>query len=196
MDEANQGLMTSYWNGIFDPDAPWPRVTARDDHRLFPIRGGGRRMRHPYYDPIAYPTVPDQTTGFGYDRLRAANSVMMKTITSSAVAKFPDAAEDVVIKEIWLAKTASTITKLFHQFHRYLIDPLPPNRFIGWQPRDLTSKNYFIDLLDVSCGPSGEYLIEEIGDYRPWMMREALTVEFKLVKELGYPAGVSSMVGV
>lgn len=195
MDAATQGYIPTYWNAPFDWPGPWHRVTQRDDARLTPTLGGGRRMRHPFLDHIVYPQTPDRTLNFGYDRLRKTRSVVIKTLDSSAVAKYSESSEDVIIREIWLAETLSTFTELFHQFHTYLREILPPGRFIGWQPKDLSPKNYFVELLDVQCGTPDDFTIEELGDDRPHYMREQLTVAFKLVREIQAPAGVVNVVG-
>lgn len=196
MDESNQGLMATYWNAPWDPDAPWHKAGPRKDARHSPAFGGGRRMRHPFLDPIVYPSVPDRTINFGYHALTRVRSVVTKTLSSSAVSKYKDEAEDVIIREIWRAESLSTLTSIFHHFRRYLVETLPPGRYIGWQPRDLSPKSFFIELLNVECGPADEYQIEELGDERQYMMREQLTVSFKLMKEILSPAGVVVMTGL
>lgn len=194
MDEPTLGLASTDWNNVWDPWAPWHRA-LRKDARLFPARGGGRRMRHPSLDPIVYPQVPDQTRNFLDHRLRQVRSVVTRTMTSSGVSKFPQPGDAVVIKEVFLARTLSTFTGLFRQFQEYLTTPLLPGDYIGWQPRDATPRNYFIDLLGVECGEPDEYLIEEMGNRRPYLMREQLTVSFKLVKGISFPSGVIVAVG-
>jgi hypothetical protein len=190
-----QGLDSTYWNQPFDGMAPWHRCVSKKDPRLFPIKGGGRRMRHPFLAHIVYPRVPDRTTNFLDDRLRHVQAAVTKTIASSAVTKFSDSPEDVVIREVWQARSLSTFTELFRQFYAYLHFQLPPGRYIGWQPRDLTHKNYFVTLLDVQVGEPDHYVVEELGDSRPYYMREQLTVTFKLVREVFAPAGVVVAVG-
>lgn len=190
MDEATSGLMPSRWNVPFDALAPWDRCVARRDPRQFPSRGGGRRMRHPYYDPIVYPKLPDKTLNFGYNPLRRVKSVLTRTLLGTAVSKFVEEYDDVVIKEMWLAESLSTLTALFHQFHRYYVGTLPAGRFIGWQPLDLSPKNFFVDLLNVECGAAEDFEIEELGTDRPFVMRQQLTVTFKLVREVKGAAAV------
>jgi hypothetical protein len=193
--EADQGLESSFWNMPYDWQGPWHRPTQRKDARYFPERGGGRRLRHPFLDPIVYPRLPDRTFNFGFDRLRKTRSVVIKTLDSSGVAKFVEQPEDVIIREVWLAQDLSTFTELFHGFHTYLREILPPGRFIGWQPKDLTEKSYFIEILDVQCGTPDDFVIEELGSSRPFLMREQLTFAFKLVREIQAPAGIITMVG-
>lgn len=195
MDEPTLGMGSTYWNAIWDPWQPWPKCGSRRDRRLFPARGGGRRMRHPFFDPIVYPELPSKTLNFGYNPLRHVKSVLTKTLQGTAVAKFKEDYDDVVIREVWTADTLSTLTGLFHQFHRYYVGTLPTGRFIGWQPKDLSPKNFFIDLLNVECGPAEDFEVEELGTERPFMLRTELRVTFKLVREVKGAAGVITGVG-
>lgn len=195
MDAGQLGLDSTYWSHPYDPYGPWHRCVSKRDRRLSPAFGGGRRMRHPFLDPIVYPRVPDQTTNFLDDRLRHVQASVTKTLTSTAVTKFSDGPEDVVIREVWQARTLSTFTELFRQFYEYLHAKLPSGRYVGWQPKDLSPKNYFVQLLDVQVGQPEHYVVEELGDARPYYMREQLTVTFKLVREVFAPAGVVVAVG-
>jgi len=195
MDFATQGLMAGYIDGFFDPMQPWFRVTSKKDLRLFPKRGGGRRMRHPFLAPIVYQHLPDRTTNFGYDVLARIPSTSVKTLGSNAVAKFPEYDPDIRITETWFANDLSTLTEMFHQFKKYWDTPLQPGQYIGWQPKDASPKSYSIDILDVTCGPAEGFVIEELGDERPYFMREQLSVTFKLVREVQNPSGVAVAIG-
>lgn len=192
MFEADQGLSYSYWSTPFDWHGPYHRANWKTDLRNAPHFGGGRRMRHPYFAPIVYPRNPDRTSGFDNDALHKSDTVLTKTLDSSVVTKFIDKDEDRVITEIWQAESLSTTIELARQFHRYFTTVLPVGDFIGWQPKDRTWKNYFIEMLSVQVGPVEDFLFEELGDERPYLMREQLTVRFKLVREI-IPA-VSTMV--
>jgi hypothetical protein len=195
MDEPTLGLMPSYWNAIFCPEAPWFRPNVKSDPRNFPNRTGGRRMRHPYLPPIVYPRPPDQTTNFGFDPLSRIPSATVKTLGGSAVAKFPEFFDDIRITETWFADGLSTTLDLFHHFYSYWKYQLPAGFYIGWQPRDLTPKNFFIDILDVRLGTPEEFNAEELGNYRPFMTRQALSIMFKLVREVKSPSGVVVSIG-
>jgi hypothetical protein len=189
MDDASRGLMPCWWNDILAPELPWWRP-RRKDRRLFPIRGGGREMHHPYMPRIVYPRLPDRTLNFGYDVVPRMRSVLTKTLASTAITKFKDKVEDVVIREIWLADQASTFTTFFHAVQSYMLGTLPPDRYVGWMPRDLSPKAYFVELLDVSLGSGEDLSIEEIGHRTPFVMREAMTISFKCIREIFAPAGV------
>lgn len=192
MFEADQGLSCAHWEQPVDWQGPWRRATHHRDRRLFPKRGGGRRFRHPFLDPIVYPRMPDKTVGFDQTALLRVKSVVTKTLDSSVVSKFRDKEEDPTITEMWAAGTLSTEAGFFRALHKYLLTPLPVGRYIGWQPRDGSWKSFFIELLDVQLGQDNDYNLEELGDARPYLMRESLTVRFKLVREIIAP--VSSVV--
>jgi hypothetical protein len=188
--------MSDYDNDSFDPWGDWHRPNRRRDPRHFPQHGGGRQMRHPYYDPIIYPRMPDKTINLGYRQLERNRSASIQTLTAQATAWFPDPSDAVVIQEVWVAEQLSTFTELFRQFHRYLIDPLPPGQYIGWIPRDKTWRRFHIELLDVICGQPDEFVIEELGIEKPWFMREQLTVSFRIPQEFFHPAGEIVAIGV
>ncbi len=148
-------------------------------------------MRHPFFDVLIYPELPKRTTGFGRYPLRKGRSVVIKTLDSSAVTHYVDEFEDVVIREVWTADQLATEADFFYALHTFMMRPLPPGRFIGWRPTDRSPKSYYIDLLDVQAGPTpDEYQIVEMGDTRPFMITQPLTVSFKLVREIEDPAGV------
>ncbi len=180
-----------------DPLGDWQRLALKPhrDKRLFPEKGGGRRMRHPFLPSIVYPRLPDITEGFGYDVMKHPEVVVSKTEGASAVTVFPGYKDDVVVKEIWSAGELSTFTRLLHRFHQFLVYPLPTGYFLGWQPRDLSHKNFAVQLVNVECGEGANYIMEKIGDVDP-MMRRVLTVSFKLVREAAAPSGSITLVGV
>ncbi len=194
MDEGSQGLCSQYGNAIWDWMQPWWRPSRVVDKRLTPIKGGGRRLRHPFLPHIVYPRVPDRTLNFAYDRLTRGRTVNVDTLTAMGTAKFTDPRDAVIIQEVWLANQLSTLTKFFHALRRYWVEVLPPGRYVGWQPRDLTWKNYFVEILDVQLGQPDEFHVEELGE-RPFIMREQLTLTFRTPKEYFHPAGSRVAVG-
>lgn len=195
MFEADQGLSTSYWTQPMDPMQPYHRAVQKYDRRHAPKFGGGRRMRHPFLPPIVYPHNPDRTSGFDQDRLRQVKTITTKTLSSTVVSRFRDEPEDVVITEFWGAETLSTEVAFARQLYQYLNEPLPAGRYLGWQPRDRSWKNFFIELLSVQVGSTDEFLFEELGDGRPYLMREPVTVKFKLVREILAPVSAFTLTG-
>lgn len=200
MDLFGGGLMTSYWSDVIAPEMPWhraliPKGIDGGDPRLFPVRGGGRELRHPYLPRIVYPRLPDRTFNFGYDILRKTRTVLTKTIDSTTSATFRDEIEDVLIREVWLSQGGlSTRTSFFHAIQSYFAAVMPPGRYVGWIPRDLTAKCYFVQLIDIQVGSVDDFGIDEIGRV-PYMMREAMTLTFKCVREIFAPSGVVIGVG-
>ena len=204
MDLETQGLADNWLNAPADHLLPWRKPTVNEDPRLHnPLEekgpendlilvGAGRRLRHPYLPDIVYPKLPDATIGFGYDVLPRGRAVMIKTLTSSAVAHFLDVAEDVVIKEIWTPGNLSTEVRFFYALHEFRMTPLPIGQFIGWQPRDRTWRKYAVELLSVEAGPTPEeYLIEEQkAKSKPWLMTSQLVLSFRVIRDFQDPAGI------
>lgn len=191
MDKYSGGRAATYWNARFNPRGPWHRPVQRFDARYNPIDGGGRRMRHPFLPDIVYPRIPDQTWGFDQDVLLKVRGVTTKTLDSSAVTHFEEQPEDVVIREVWLPDGLSTTVDLFRQFQDYNQAKLPTGQFVGWRPLDRSPKNFAVEILDVEVGQPDSYLIEELGKERPHLMRQQLTISFKMVREQVGPAGVT-----
>lgn len=197
MDEISRGLAANYGEAIFDPLAAWWRPARRGDRRLSNatddgenILSGGPRMTHPYHEDLVYARIPDRTVNLGSDGLRRSDSIITKTLDGSAVTRFDEFSDDIIYREIWLAEGLSTLTDMQRHLHRFWMDPLPTERYIGWQPRHRTWKRYYIEILRVDCGDAeGEYLIEELGK-RPSMMRKQLSVTFKTIREITSPSGI------
>lgn len=190
------GFRPTGWPQLVNSRVPFSRPTLNNDPRLNPETGGGRRMRHPYLDDIVYPRTPDRTANFDWDVIRRAPAVMTKTAGGTAVAQYPEFGDDVVITEAWDARDLSTIVDLYRLFMEYLTSTLPVGQFIGWTPADRCPYHYFIELLDVRLGQGEEHVVEELGSKEPYMMRETLQVQFKLVQEASAPAGSMVFVGL
>jgi hypothetical protein len=181
--------------------APWPKTVGGKPHhyRLSPANGGGRRLRHPYYDPIVYPRLPDVTVNFLDDVVQRTRAVVTKTIDSAAVDHFQDPKDATIITETWgLQKNSnelSTLTRFFRALLRYRTDTLPVGQYIGWCPRDISPKNFFVQLVDVRLGTTEDYQREEWGDQRDYFMQQTLSLSFKLVRPDQGPAGVVQFLG-
>lgn len=203
MDIETQGLASNWLNAPADPLLPWRKPTVPEDPRLHNPSietgpegdqihvGAGRRLRHPFLPDIVYPRLPDQTIGFGHHVLPRGRAVLIKTLSSSAVAHFLDVAEDVTIKEIWTPGRLSTEARFFYALYEYRMTPLPIGQFIGWQPRDRTWLKYAVELLSVEGGPTPDsYAIEERGDAKPWMIDAQVVLSFRVIREFQDPAGI------
>lgn len=196
LNEEEQGLGIDWAD--FDPMSEWWKANRRRDARLRPAvegkprLGSGRRMRHPYFDPIVYPRVPDQTFGFDHDVIVQPEAVTGKTMAGTAVSDFSSSIDDTLIREVWLAQELSTWSAFAREMMRYRRGVLPAGQWISWEPRDRTHKRYAIQLLKVQLGEADEYLIENLGG-RPYLMRYSLTLTFKTIRDEQLPSGV--MVG-
>ncbi len=200
---ASRGFGTAYSRAVMDPRAPWQRPTGQflGDPRLHAPKdqtklSGSRILRHPYLDAIVYPELPSETVNFDFAPLRRCRTAVTKTKDSSAVSRYLDAEEDVVIHEIWRAASASTTIELFRAFHEYFVNPLPFGEFLGWMPRDLSPRCYLVHLIDVRLGSDENYPVSENGRERPYLLKETLSVSLKLVAEAQAPASLAIMGGL
>ncbi len=192
MDKATWGRGTQYLNDRFAPTAPWRKVTTGADHRLRAYdptkRFGGRQLRHPFLGVLHYRHPPDRTINFGTDVLRKIDTVITRTLESSAVARFPEKHEDVIITEIWTADELSTAAEFYYGLRKFWLETLPPGRYIGWQPRDLTHRGFFIEIINVALGQQGQADLTEIGGKMTPMLDQTLTFTFKLIREIEGPS--------
>ncbi len=209
---ATRGLGDPWTPGITDRTGFWrpPSLGHKADPRLNPPRvpaareltgygselSGSRILRHPFGEAIVYPRVPDETVNFSRAPLRRMRTTVTKTLSSSGIARYPDAPEDVVIHEIWRAGSASTLEEFFHALYRAWLDVPPVGRYLGWQPRDLSPKCFFVHLIDVRLGSDENLPVAPQGHPRPYLLKETLTVSLKLVAEEKHPAGAAIFGGL
>lgn len=180
---------------------PWTRpgykVRGEDPRISNPSLGGGRRMIHPFLEDIIYPENPTRTPGFDYDVLPTMRSVLTRTEGGTSLARYPDKPDDVVITEIWDAGGDLKVSVEFYRaLYQYLMTPVPTGDYIGWQPRDKSPYNYFIELIDVKIGSRDQYNVDEVGSEEPYMLTEPLVVIFKLVQAVKAPSGVLVFLGI
>ena len=177
------------------PRFPWTRPRTDDDPRENPRTGGGRRLIHPYLEDIVYPEKPNRTLGFDWDVLRKTRAVVTRTEKASVTAHYPELNDDVIIQEIWDAGSASVSIEFYRLLRQYREEILPDGDHIGWQPRDKSPYNYFVELLDVRLGSGDSERAEEHGDYEPFLLAEPLTLVMKLVQDLRPPTGTLVLLG-
>ncbi len=185
---------------LLGPRIPWTRpgykVRGNDPRISTPSLGGGRRMIHPYLEDIIYPENPTRTPGFDYDAVPAMRPVLTRTQRSTALVRYPDEKSDTIITEVWDAGGELKVSVEFYRaLYQYLMTPLPVGDYIGWQPRDRSPYNYFIELIDVKLGSRDQYNVEEIGSEEPYMLLDPLAVIFKLVAAAKSPSGVLVFLG-
>jgi len=178
-----------------DPCIPWTRPRRDDDPRVSPSTGGGRRLIHPLLDDIVYPENPNRTIGFDWDVIRKTRAVVTRTEKASAVTHYPELRDDPVIQEIWDAGSASVSVEFYRLLRQYREEILPVGDYIGWQPRDLSPYNYFVELIDVRLGSGDSDEVQEHGDREPFLLSQPLTLVFKLVQEARSPAGSIVLLG-
>ncbi len=193
------GFEPGAFTALVGSRVPWPRPgfsVRQSDPRINPATGGGRRLVHPYFDDIVYPKNPSKTVGFDYDALRTMKSVLTRTEGATSLVRYPDNRDDVVISETFDDGDLKISVEFVRELYRYLMTALPVGDYIGWQPRDLSPYNYFVELIDVKLGGGDQYHLEELGSEEPYLLAEPLTLIFKLVQEAKAPSGVLNFLGV
>ena len=125
--------------------------------------GALRRMTHPdsvNFSILTYQANPPVTTNMDNDALLGVQAQPVKTLSTTQIIRFDDQLDDVIISEKWTASRGATMpTYFFRQLYEYLVNPpvLDPinQTYITWEPRDLNTKSFDIQLFGLSVG-SGE----------------------------------------
>ena len=136
---------------------PWTRPgfpARQSDARFRPDLGGGRRLVHPYLDPILYPEMPSKTVGFDYDVLRTVKSVLTRTQGGTSLVQYTDNRDDGIITEIFDGSGGELRVSIefVRALLQYLLTPLQVGDYLGWRCPDLSPYFYAIELIDVKLG--------------------------------------------
>ena len=165
-----------------------------------------RVMTHPDFPQIAgqgiyeYPHNPDETSNFIYAPRTKMDSAVQRTIDSNVMIATPQKDEDVVISEIWVADGgASTLAEMARVFDDFWKKQLATGSTIGWEPLDITSDRYNIEIIAVRIGGADSKYREiqvtpglSTGAYLPTQ----LTLQFKIAKGFVPPKGTITLEGV
>ncbi len=190
------GFVPSGWPAFLGSRIPSTSARLLQDPRLNPATGGGRRLIHPYLQDIIYPENPTTTHGFDVDAIPRMRPVLARMAAGTALLQFPDSKDDVLITETWGAGSLSTYVEFVRALIEYLMSPLPTGDFIGWQPRDRTPYNYFVDLVNLAIGSSDLYHLEEQhSDLDDLLITEPVTLTMKLVRDEQSPSGALVFLG-
>jgi len=190
------GFVPSGWPAFFGSRIPSTSARLLQDPRLNPLTGGGRRLIHPYLPDVIYPENPTSTLGFDVDAIPRMRPVVARMAAGSALLQYPDSKDDVLISENWNAGTLSTNVDFVRQLMEYLMSPLPTGDFIGWNPRDRTPYNYFVDLVNLAIGSNDAYHLEEQhSNLDDLLITEPVTLTFKLVRDEASPSGALVFLG-
>ena len=190
------GFVPSGWPAFAGSRIPSTPARILSDPRLNPATGGGRRLVHPYLPDIIYPENPTTTHGFDVHPVPKVRPVVSRMAAGSALARYADSVDDVLITEIWNAGSLSTNVEFVRQLIEYVGGILPEGDLIGWQPRDRSPYNYFVDLVALAIGPNDVYHLEEINSsLDDLMIAEPVTLTFKLVRDEIAPSGALVFLG-
>ncbi len=190
------GFVPSGWAAFLGNRIPSTPARLLNDPRLNPATGGGRRLIHPYLADIIYPENPTTTHGFDFDAVPRVRPVLSRMAAGTALVKYADSKDDVLISEVWNAGSLSTNVEFVRQLLEYFTDVLPTGDYIGWHPRDRSPYNYFVDLVNLQIGAGDVYHLEEIhSNLEPLLIAEPVTMTFKLIRDNVAPSGALTFLG-
>lgn len=161
-----------------------------------------RVMTHPGLSDgvYEYPVNPDETKNFIYEPAKKVDAVVQRTISSNVLISTPQVEEDVVISEVWVADGGlATLAEMFRTFHEMWTTPLSVGQTIGWEPLDVTTDRYNVEIVAVRLGGADiayrevkPNLFSRAGSYLPTQ----LTLQFKIAKGFVPPKGTLTLEGV
>lgn len=165
-----------------------------------------RVLTHPSFEQeeglgiFTYIHNPDITRNFARGPIRKVDGAIQRTLTSSVLVQVPQLDEDIVITEIWSAEGGlATVSDMYLTLLEFW-NTLPAlGEHLTWEPRDLSEETFGVQIVSVLIGSTNDAQFREArvdfstteGAY----LREVMTLQMKLVREVRPPKGVISLVG-
>jgi hypothetical protein len=137
-----------------------------------------RRLVHPNASlaPISYFSNPHRTLGLDNDVLPHPITDTRKMLEGTAVIRFENAIDDVIVTEIWNGNPGRRLSIpgfFFRALYEYLRNEPPfdavSQEYVQWEPQDRTTKSWNIRMLSMTVGggdPSGEDAFDVL-EFRP-----------------------------
>lgn len=157
-----------------------------------------RVISHPSFPQVegqgiyTYPVNPDITRNFIYHPVTKVDGVVQRTLSSNVFIMQPQLDEDVIITEIWLGddRKISTFAEMARVFQQYWTTIPDPGEALGWEPRDVTSDRFKIQIVRVQLGGI-DFEYKEVRAHitrnQDAMLNRQLTLQFKLAKVVKPP---------
>lgn len=190
---------------IVELDTGWVYFapTSKGDILVDPLRV----MSHPGFTQregqgiFTYPSNPDIMRNFIYHPAVKVDGVIQRTLSSNVFIQVPQLDEDIVITEIWLGgdRTLSTFSTMFRTLYAYWTTLPPLGESLGWEPRDVTSDRFLIQIVRVQLGGL-DFEYKEVREHarrnQSTMLDRQLTLQFKLSRRIRPPLPQISMEGL
>lgn len=144
-----------------------------------------RVLKHPAFAQVegegiyTYPFNPDETLNFIYAPARRVETQVVRTITSSVSIRFKESDEDIIVQEIWTGggTKLSALASMYRTFYNFWLTDLPVGENLTWQPSDLSTETYGVEIVGLELG--GVDI-----QYREWRERKSSTENSLLDKQL------------
>lgn len=166
-----------------------------------------RRITHPSFAAIegegiyTYECNPDETSNFHTAPARKVDTTVLKTISGSVLIRQIEQDEDVVITETWTGGGGklSLPVDMFKTFWNFYVTVPDPDSYVTWEPRDISTTSFQVEIVDVSLGGVDMRYFERrpllnsnVGAY----VTETLTVKYKIVRPEALPTGAITLAGI
>lgn len=190
---------------IVETDVGWVYFapTSKGDLLVDPLR----LISHPGFMQregqgiLTYPSNPDITRNFIYHPAVKVDGVIQRTLSSNVFIQRSQLDEDIVITEIWLGgdKVLSTFSSMFRALYAYWTTIPALGESMAWEPRDVTSDRFLIQIIRVQLGGIDfEYkeVREHVRRNQDTMLDRQLTFQFKLSRRIRPPLPQISLEGL
>lgn len=126
--------------------------------------GAKRILTHPdeaNFPALAYYRNPDSSLNIDNDALHAPVNSVVLTEGTTQIIRSPRSLEDVLVTERWEGGRgrASMPTSFFRLLYEYFVNPPDPDpdaqEYITWEPRDVNSHTYNVEIVSLVAGRGG-----------------------------------------
>lgn len=166
-----------------------------------------RVMTHPSFPLVegqgiyTYPFNPDVTRNLVHAPVTKVDAAVQRTLSSNILIQTAQVDEDIVVTEVWLAgeRRVSTLAEMFRTFYSYWTTLPAVGESIGWEPLDITTDRYAVQIVDVQLGGIDiEYreIRPEWADVQNAYLDQQLTLKLKLVDVVVPPKGSITLTGL
>lgn len=136
-----------------------------------------------------YPFAPDITRNFAYHPVTKVDSLIQRTISSNVAIFQPQVEEDTIITEVWLGSDSrlSTLAEMYRVLMAYWTTLPAAGEVLGWEPRDITSDRFGIQIVNVRLGGL-DHEYHEVravaSQNQDAYLNRQLTLQFKLARRV------------
>jgi hypothetical protein len=156
--------------------------------------GGGtpRELDHPlsgsYPSPLVYELNPQVWTGHIDEALTKPLYASTRTLEKTATVQYTKDLTDIEIRETWMgganriAMGLAQFTSIFDYFNNP--PDLQSDGFIIWRPRDVSSKEYNVAMVNLTVGGSPNFVIDHLARQGDGWIHETVELTMRIIGEV------------